>query len=191
MRTLRHATDMQLVHTFQEGNDDSLEVLVKRYQDKIFTSIYILVQDKHLAEDLFQDTFTKIIDHLRRNRYREEGKFLAWATQIARNLCVDHFRKMRCSATISKDKYCHIFDIVNGAEVAFEKSLIQKETHRDLRSAIESLSEKQREVIVLRHYADLSFKEIAALVGCRVNTALGRMHYGLLNIRKMMLHEKV
>src|SRR5215210_834057 len=186
MKTFTHATDTQLVHFFQEGNNNALEVLVNRHKDKIFTSINILVKDKYLAEDLFQDVFIKIIDTLRANRYNDEGKFLPWAMRIAHNLCVDHFRKVKRTPTITTGDDRDIFEVINVVEDSADKGMIQGQSHDRVRRLVDMLPEDQREVIILRHYAELSFKEIAAMTNTSINTALGRIRYGLMNMRKMM-----
>jgi RNA polymerase sigma-70 factor (ECF subfamily) len=185
------ATDNQLVQSFQEGNNYALEVLVNRHKDKLFTSIYILVKDKYLAEDLFQDVFIKIIDTLRNNRYNEEGKFLPWAMRIAHNLCVDHFRKVKRTPTITTSDDRDIFEVINVMEDGADKTIIKTQSHDRIRMILDMLPEEQREVIVLRHYADLSFKEISAMTNCSINTALGRMRYGLLNMRKIMAEKQI
>src|SRR4051794_20341314 len=191
MKTLNFATDNELVKSFQEGNNAALEVLVNRHKDKIFTSISILVKDKYLAEDLFQDVFIKIIDTLRANRYNEEGKFLPWAMRIAHNLCVDHFRKVKRTPTITTSDDRDIFEVINITEEGADKTMIQGQIHNSVRSVLDMLPEDQREVIILRHYADLSFKEIAKMTGCSINTALGRMRYGLLNMRKIIAEKQI
>ena len=186
MKTLSLLTDNELVAAFQGGNNYALEVLVNRHKDKLFTSIKILVKDTYLAEDLFQDVFIKIIDTLRGNRYNEEGKFLPWAMRIAHNLCVDHFRKVKRTPTIMTGDDRDIFEVINVVEDGADKSMMKGQSHDSVRKMLDLLPEDQREVIVLRHYADLSFKEIAEMTNCSINTALGRMRYGLLNMRKMM-----
>ncbi|MCW3114224.1 MAG: sigma-70 family polymerase sigma factor [Segetibacter sp.] len=191
MNNLLQATDNQLVLSFQEGNNSALEVLVNRYKDKIFTSINILVKDKYLAEDLFQDVFIKIIDTLRKNNYNEEGKFLPWALRIAHNLCVDHFRKVKRTPSITTSDDRDIFEVINVSADSADTAIIKNETHDNVRRLLDRLPEEQREVIVLRHYADLSFKEISAMTNCSINTALGRMRYGLLNMRKMMEEKQI
>ena len=191
MKTLNPLTDTQLVRAFQDGNTDALEVLVSRYKDKIYTSILYLVKDKYLAEDLFQDVFIKVIDTLRNNRYSEEGKFLPWALRIAHNLCVDHFRKVKRTPTIRNSEDKDIFEVLNFADDSAETSMIKRQSHSRVREMLERLPEDQREVIILRHYADMSFKEIAAATGCSINTALGRMRYGLINLRKLMIQKQI
>lgn len=191
MKTLNHATDNQLVKSFQDGSNSALEVLVNRHKDKIFTSINILVKDKYLAEDLFQDVFIKIIDTLRNNRYNEEGKFLPWAIRIAHNLCVDHFRKIKRTPTITTSDDRDIFEVINVAEAGADKKMMQGQSHSQVRQILDMLPEDQREVIIFRHYADLSFKEIAKMTNCSINTALGRMRYGLLNMRKIIAEKHI
>lgn len=191
MKTLNQATDNQLVHSFQEGNNRALEVLVNRYKDKLFTSIHILVKDKYLAEDLFQDVFIKIIDTLRNKRYNEEGKFLPWAMRIGHNLCVDHFRKINRTPTITTNDDRNIFDVINVLEDGADKIMIQTQSHDRLRQIIDMLPDEQRQVIVLRHYGDYSFKKISEITNCTLNTALGRMRYGLFNMRKIMTEKQI
>src|SRR4051812_24403299 len=191
MKTLTQATDNQLVKSFQDGNNTALEILVNRHKDKIFTSISILVKDKYLAEDLFQDVFIKIIDTLRNHRYNEEGKFLPWALRIAHNLCVDHFRKVKRTPSITTSDERDIFEVINIKEDGADNAIIRNQTHETVRQILELLPEEQREVIVMRHYADLSFKEIARMTNCSINTALGRMRYGLLNMKKIMAEKQI
>ncbi len=191
MKTLTQSSDNQLVRSFQEGNNQALEILVGRYKDKIFSSILFLVKDKYLAEDLFQDAFIKIIDTIRNNRYTEEGKFLPWAMRIAHNLCVDHFRRVKRGPVVKTSDNEDIFEIFNFAEEAADKKMIQAQTSDRVRQMLEGLPEEQREVIVLRHFADLSFKEISIMTNCSINTALGRMRYGLINMRKMLTEKQI
>lgn len=191
MKTLNQATDNQLVHYFQEGDNRALEILLERYKDKIFTSIHILVKDRYLAEDLFQDVFIKIIDTLRNKRYNDQGKFLPWAMRIGHNLCVDHFRKVNRTPTITTSDDRDIFEVINVVEDGPDKKIMQSQSHDGVREILNMLPEEQREVIVLRHYAELSFKQIAELTNCTLNTALGRMRYGLLNMRKIMAEKQI
>jgi RNA polymerase sigma-70 factor (ECF subfamily) len=188
---LTQATDNQLVLAFQQGNNNALEVLVNRYKDKIFTSINFLLKDKFLAEDMFQDVFIKIIDTLRKDRYNEEGKFLPWALRIAHNLCVDHFRKVKRTPTITTGDDRDIFEVINVHEAGADTAMMTGQSHDRVRKIVDMLPDEQREVIVLRHYADLSFKEIAEMTNCSINTALGRMRYGLMNMRKMMAEKQL
>ncbi|TDH29226.1 sigma-70 family RNA polymerase sigma factor [Segetibacter sp. 3557_3] len=191
MKTLAQSTDTQLVHAFQQGNSLALEVLINRYKDKIFASILFLVKDKYLAEDLFQDAFIKVIDTIRKDRYSEEGKFLPWAMRIAHNLCVDHFRKVKRTPSIKTSDDRDIFEVINMSEAGADSKIMQSQSHDSVRKMLDLLPDEQREVIVLRHYADLSFKEIAEMTNCSINTSLGRMRYGLINLRKMMTEKQI
>lgn len=191
MKNQSQLTDIQLVHAFRNGSNNSLEILISRYRDKIFSTILFLVKDKYLAEDLFQDAFIKIIDNIRNNRYTEEGKFLPWAIRIAHNLCVDHFRRVKRAPAIKTSDDFDIFEQFNFAEEAADKKIIQEETKDRIRLMLNLLPQEQREVIVLRHYADLSFKEIAEITDCSINTSLGRMRYGLINMRKLLTEKQI
>ncbi|MCW3109120.1 MAG: sigma-70 family polymerase sigma factor [Segetibacter sp.] len=191
MKSLSKFTDNQLVHAFRNGSNKALEILINRYRDKIFSTILFLVKDKYLAEDLFQDAFIKIIDTIRNNRYTEEGKFLPWAIRIAHNLCVDHFRKVKRAPAVKTSDDHDIFELFNFPEDAADKKLIQEETQERIRLMLNLLPQEQREVIVLRHYADLSFKEIAEITECSINTSLGRMRYGLINMRKLLTEKQI
>ena len=191
MKCLTNLTDQQLVHQYMDGNTEALSALVTRYKDKIYTSIYLLVKDKYLAEDLFQDVFIRIIDTLKGGRYTDEGKFLPWALRIAHNMCVDHFRKIKRSPSIKTSDDRDIFEVLNFSEPSAEQRMMQGQSHDRVRRMLDMLPEDQREVIIMRHYADLSFKEIADLTKCSINTALGRMRYGLINLRKMMVEKQI
>ncbi len=191
MRNQIELTDQQIVHMYINGDANALSTLVTRYKDKIFTSIYLLVKDRYLAEDIFQDVFIRVIDTLRGGRYSDEGKFLPWAMRIAHNLCVDHFRKVKRNPTIKTSDDRDIFDVLNFSEEGVDSRIMNEQTSDKVRRMIDLLPEDQREVIILRHYADLSFKEISQLTDCSINTALGRMRYGLLNLRKMMTEKQI
>src|SRR5436190_1169008 len=191
MKAFNKKTDHELIHLFTDGNLEALEALVLRHKDKLFTSILFLVKDKYLAEDIFQDVLIKVIDTIRGGRYTEEGKFLPWALRIAHNMCVDHFRKVKRSPSIKTSDDRDIFEVLNFNEASPEQKMMQNQSHDRVRKMIDMLPEDQREVIILRHYADLSFKEIAELTKCSINTALGRMRYGLINMRKMMVEKQI
>jgi RNA polymerase sigma-70 factor (ECF subfamily) len=191
MNSLRTKTDHELIHSFRDGDLQALEALVIRHKDKLYTSILFLVKDKYLAEDIFQDVLIKIIDTIRGGRYTEEGKFLPWAMRIAHNLCVDHFRKVKRTPTIKTSDDRDIFEVINFTEDGADVKIMKKQSHDRVRRMLDLLPEDQREVIILRHYADLSFKEIASLTNCSINTALGRMRYGLINLRKMMTEKRI
>lgn len=184
-------TDTQLVLAFQEGNVYAFESLIARYKDKLYSSILFLVKDKYLAEDMFQETFIRIIDTLRNKRYNEEGKFLPWALRIAHNLCVDHFRKIKRTPAILTGDNQDIFEVINVVEETAEQKMMRRQSHDTMYAMLDKLPEEQREVIVLRHFGDMSFKDIARLTNCSINTALGRMRYGLINLRKMMTEKQI
>jgi RNA polymerase sigma factor (sigma-70 family) len=191
MKSLCKNTDHELIHSFMDGDMNSLETLVVRHKDKLYTSILFMVKDKYLAEDIFQDVLIKIIDTIRGGRYTEEGKFLPWAMRIAHNLCVDHFRKVKRTPAIKTSDDRDIFEVLNFTEDSAETKMMKRQSHDRVRRMLDLLPEDQREVIILRHYAELSFKEIAALTNCSINTALGRMRYGLINLRKMMIEKQI
>ena len=191
MKSLCKKTDHELIHAFMDGYMYALETLVVRHKDKLYTSILFLVKDKYLAEDIFQDVLIKIIDTIRGGRYTEEGKFLPWAMRIAHNLCVDHFRKVKRTPAIKTSDDRDIFEVLNFTEDSAETKMMKRQSHDRVRLMLDLLPEDQREVIILRHYAELSFKEIAALTNCSINTALGRMRYGLINLRKMMVEKQI
>lgn len=188
---LTQLTDQDLIKRFADGQADAIEELVSRYKDRVYTSIYYLVKDKYLAEDIFQDVFIKVIDTIKSDRYSEEGKFLPWVLRIAHNMCVDHFRKVKRTPTIKTSDDRDIFEVLNFREESAEQKVVQRQSHDRVRRMLDMLPEEQKEVIILRHYADLSFKEIAELTRCSINTALGRMRYGLLNLRKIMVEKQI
>jgi len=191
MKTLNQLTDTQLIRSFQGGNTPALEELINRYKDKIYSSIFFLVKDKYLAEDLFQEVFIKVIDTLRNNRYTEEGKFLPWALRISHNLCVNHFRNVKRAPSIRTSDNRDIFEVINVYEDSADTTMMQGQSHNRIRAMLDMLPEEQKEVIVLRHFADMSFKDIAKITDCSINTALGRMRYGLINLRKLMMEKQI
>jgi RNA polymerase sigma-70 factor (ECF subfamily) len=191
MKNQINLTDQELVRAYINGNANALSSLVERYKDKIFTSIYLLVKDKYLAEDIFQEVFIKIIDTLRNGKYTDEGKFLPWALRIAHNMCVDHFRKVKRSPSIKTSDDHDIFEVLNFSEAGADQKIMVNQSHDKIRRMVDLLPEDQREVIILRNYADKSFKEIAEITNCSINTALGRMRYGLINLRKMMTEKQI
>lgn len=188
---LKSCNDRELIHLYMNGNDAAFECLLNRHKGKIFTSIYMFVKDNDLANDIFQETFIKIIDTIRSGRYNDEGKFLQWALRISYNLCVDLFRKNKRKPTISGSDDFDIFDTISIAEECEESKIMRNQTHDKIRQLVNFLPQEQREVIMLRHYADLSFKEISELTNVSINTALGRMRYALINIRKMMMEKQI
>lgn len=184
MQTL---SDQELIKSYLEGSERSFQVLLNRHKEKIYTSIYLFVKDHNKADDLFQEVFIKIIKTLRAGKYNHEGKFVQWAMRIAYNMCVDSFRKSKRKPQLANStEDFDIFDIVQSHEDNMETTMIKDQTYEKVRVLLDKLPAEQREVVILRHYADLSFKEISALTRVSINTALGRMRYALINMRKMI-----
>ena len=179
-------SDNELIESFQAGNTRAFDTLIDRYQEKIYTTILFMVKDSYLAEDLIQEIFIKIIDNIKQKKYAEEGKFLPWALRISHNYCIDHFRKIKRTPTIKTSDDQDIFEVIKNTEHSADYKMTRSQTHQNIQALVDLLPEEQREIIVLRHYANLSFKEIATMTNCSINTALGRMRYGLINLRKMM-----
>jgi RNA polymerase sigma factor (sigma-70 family) len=191
MKNLYALTDEQLITSFNEGNAYAMEVLVNRHKVRIYTSIYVLVKDKYLAEDIFQDLFIKVIETFRAGKYKEENKFVQWAMRIAHNLCVDHFRKIKTKPVIRTSEGTDIFDVLNFAEPSAEENIMKAQSNEKIMKLVCLLPEDQREIIILRHFADLKFREISNILNCSVNTALGRMRYALLNLRKLIEEKQI
>lgn len=184
---IQSRSDQDLVHQYIHGHEASLEELLRRHKSKVYTSIFLLVKDSYLAEDIFQDTFIKVINTLKAGKYNEEGKFLPWVIRIAHNLVIDHFRKEKRTPVVTTVEGFDIFEVLKFYDESTEDRIIREQTHRDLRELIHLLPSEQKEVLIMRHYGELSFKEISDLTGVSINTALGRMRYALNNLRKMML----
>lgn len=186
-----HVSDDLLITQYLNGDESGLKQLITRYEQKLYTSIFVLVKKRDLAEDLLQETFIKIINTLRQGRYQEEGKFIGWAMRIAHNLVIDYFRKdSRMRMVRDTDEY-RITDNLQITEHCAEKQIIKQQTHNRLKVLIDMLPYEQREVLIMRHYADLSFKEIADITQTSINTCLGRMRYALINLRKLAEEKKV
>ncbi len=182
----RKISDQELVRRYIEGDHSSLEALIKKHQSKIFSYIMLIVKDRHLAEDIFQDTFIKVINTLKVGAYNEEGKFLPWVMRIAHNLIIDFFRKSKRMPTIENSEEYDIFETLKIYDQTIEDKLIVEQIHRDVKSLIEYLPDEQKQVLKMRHYSDMSFKEIAEQTNVSINTALGRMRYALINLRKLV-----
>ena len=178
--------DKELVLRYQNGDVDSFKILVDRYQNKIYSYVLMLVKDKQLADDIFQDTFLKIIRTIKAGIYKEEGKFIQFAMRIAHNLIIDHFRKAKRLPMVdpTKDDY-DMLDNARFMDPSIEDRLVTEQIYADLRKMIDYLPDEQREVLVMRMYDDMSFKDIADATNVSINTALGRMRYALINLRKM------
>jgi RNA polymerase sigma factor (sigma-70 family) len=183
--------DQELVSQYLGGNEDVLQTLIQRHQSKIYSYIFQIVKDSQLAEDVFQDTFFKVINTLRKGNYNEEGKFLPWVLRIAHNLIIDHFRKNKRMPVVDGGEDFDIFDILPLKQGNVEDMLIKDQIHSDVRKLIQFLPADQKEVLMLRHYSDLSFREIADLTNVSINTALGRMRYALINLRKLIVEKDI
>jgi len=187
METLKMLTDNELVDLYAQGNNEAFDVLLFRHKNKVFAYIYFTVRNKDLAEDIFQETFVRVITTLRQGRYADTGKFTAWVNRIAHNLIIDHFRHERNENTVSNDD-CEDFDLLNNSKLCdgtVEDSIVQEQIYDDVRNLISVLPEEQQEVVQMRYYEGLSFKEIADKTNVSINTALGRMRYALLNMRRI------
>ena len=178
--------DSVLVKEYISGNEKALEVLIKRHNQRISSFIYSKVLDKEVTEDIFQDTFIKVIKTLKRGSYSEEGKFLPWVMRIAHNLIIDYFRKNKRMPSFEGNDDFNIFSVIGDDKPNAEKQLIKNQIDSDLRILVDELPDDQREVLVMRIYQDMSFKEISENTGVSINTALGRMRYALINLRKII-----
>ncbi len=178
--------DALLVKNYIAGDENALATLIKRHQSKIYGFIYSKVSDRDISDDIFQDTFIKVIKTLKSNSYNEEGKFLPWVMRIAHNLIVDHFRRTKKMPMLRETEEFSIFSIISDDVPNIEARLITRQVERDLQNLIQELPEDQREVLIMRMYQDLSFKEISDITGVSINTALGRMRYALMNLRKII-----
>ncbi len=179
-------SDATLVSSYMKGDESSLEVLIKRHKQRIYSFIYSKVYDRDVAEDVFQDTFIKVIRTLKRGKYNEEGKFLPWVMRISHNLVIDHFRKNNRMPKFQNSGDFSIFSVLSDTSLNAEKALIKDQVEADVRRLIEELPDDQKEVLVMRMYQDMSFKEISERTGVSINTALGRMRYALINMRKVI-----
>lgn len=187
MNSLKSQTDENLVAIYAQGNNEAFDILLNRHKNKIFSYIYYTVKDRDLAEDIFQETFVKAIMTIKQGRYTENGKFQAWISRIAHNLIIDYYRQERNENHIPNDEiYCN--DVFNKKELSednIEDFLVKKQIHSDIRKLIRALPESQKDVLIMRYYKNMSFKEIADSTHVSINTALGRMRYAILNMRKM------
>ena len=175
-----------LITSYRNGNEAAFNLLVDRYKSKVFTTIFLIVKDQDVAEDLLQDVFVKVLHTFNSDKYNEEGKFQPWVMRIAHNMAIDHFRKAKRYPTILLEDGSNLFNSLSFAEDSSEEQRIKEETLVWVRNLIDELPEAQREVVIMRHYLDMSFQEIAEQTGVSINTALGRMRYALNHIRKKM-----
>lgn len=183
--------DSVLVSNYIQGNEKALDLLIKRHQQRLFSFIFSKVQDRDITEDIFQDTFIKVIKTLKKGNYNEEGKFLPWVMRIAHNLVIDYFRKNKRIPKFSNTNEFDIFSVLGDGSLNAEKQLIKDQIHNDVRELVKELPEEQKEVLVMRMYKDMSFKEISETTGVSINTALGRMRYALINMRKLIEKHKI
>ena len=179
-------TDAVLVSNYIKGDESSLSMLINRHKQRIYSFIYSKVLDRDITEDVFQDTFIKVINTLKRGAYNEEGKFLPWVMRIAHNLVIDHFRKNNRMPKFDNSGDFSIFSVLSDGDLNAEKRIIKSQVENDVRKLIEELPEDQKQVLVMRMYNDMSFKEISEKTGVSINTALGRMRYALINMRKII-----
>lgn len=192
MQTMTKFTDRELVTAYANGDNAAFDILLGRYQKSVFSYILHIVKDNELANDIFQETFVKVITTIRQGRYEDSGKFSAWLNRVAHNLVIDHFRRQKGENTVSNDETEH--DLLNNKELCegnIEDEMVQKQLVKDLHKMIHVLPDAQRQVLMMRFYCDMSFKEIAEKTGVSINTALGRMRYALLNMRKLALDKQL
>ncbi len=192
MESMKQMTDDMLVSLYLQGNNSAFDILLNRHQDRLFNYIYFIVRSKELAEDIFQETFVKAIVTLQQGRYTNDGKFSAWITRIAHNLVIDQFRTERNENLVSNDE--SEIDLFNNAKLVegnVENRMVNEQVLKDVRALIDELPDCQREVVFMRYYQDLSFKEIADITGVSINTALGRMRYAVLNMRRIAAEKRV
>jgi len=184
---LQQFSDQDLVKRFIQGDQSSIAVLITRHKNKVFTYIILIVKNQSLAEDIFQDTFIKVIKSLKEGKYKDNGKFVSWVIRIAHNLTIDHFRKEKQINTYSNEDYeADIFNSKKLSESTVEDIMVETQIIKEVRLLIDELPDDQKQVILLRHYGGLSFKEIADQTDVSINTALGRMRYALINLRKLI-----
>ena len=179
--------DSTLISNYIQGDENALCILIKRHQQRLYSFIYSKIQDRDITEDIFQDTFLKVVKSLRLNRYKDDGRFIGWVLRIAHNLVIDHFRRQKNMRTISNtDGKVDLFNNAKFSDSTIEDQMITDQVRKKVKSLIDYLPEEQKEVVIMRHYMDLSFKEIADLTDVSINTALGRMRYALINMRKLI-----
>ena len=185
-------SDYDLVKQFVDGNQASIEILVNRHKKRVYTYIFLIVKKQHLAEDIFQDTFIKVIKSLRQGKYKDEGRFVSWVLRIAHNLVIDYYRKAKHLKVYSNDdNEIDIFNSQKFSDKTIEEDIISNQISNEVRLLIDELPTDQKQVIILRHYAGLSFKETAEQTNVSINTALGRMRYALINLRKLIKEKQL
>lgn len=185
-------TDYELIASYIKGDNRSIELLILRHKSKVYSYISLYIRSRDLADDIFQDTFMKVVQSIRAGRYLDDGRFLSWVMRIAHNLIIDHFRREKQLGLVLNDDYeSDLFNSKRLADDNVEDVMVRRQVLRDVRRLIGELPEDQREVVIMRHYAGMSFKEIADMTGVSINTALGRMRYALINMRKTMTEKNI
>ena len=184
-------TDQMLIDAFVGGDKRCIDVLVERYKGKVYSYILLNVKNQIIADDIFQDTFVKVISSLKAGNYSEEGRFQSWLFRIAHNLIIDYFRNQKNMNASSSDENEYVLNSTSFAEMTVEDKIVKEQILKDVKNLIEYLPSEQKEIIMLRHYAGMSFKEIAALTGISINTALGRMRYAIMNLRKLVAEKDI
>jgi RNA polymerase sigma factor (sigma-70 family) len=185
-------SDSELIAKYIDGNQNSLELIIHRHKNRVFAYILMVVKDKQLADDIFQDTFIKVINTIQAGSYKEEGKFIQWVMRIAHNLIIDYFRKSKRIPVVDNDSSeFDIFDTIQFTDASVEDKMILDQIYKDVRELIEHLPPEQKEVLFMRHYSDMSFKDIAEQTDVSINTALGRMRYALINLRKLIKDKEI
>jgi RNA polymerase sigma-70 factor (ECF subfamily) len=187
----KRCSDTELVSLYQTGNEEAFEMLLLRHKSRVYTAIYLIVKDRYEAEDLLQDTFIKAINTIKAGRYNEEGKFLPWICRIAHNLAIDHFRKRKRYPEVTLEDGSQLFDSMQFAEGSYEDKQLLRDSRSRMRDLIKELPDEQKHVLIMRHYLQMTFQEIAGRTGVSINTALGRMRYALINLRKKMIKNNI
>ncbi len=183
--------DRELISKYLGGDEASLETLIHRHKNKVYAYILMVVKDKDEADDIFQDAFIKVVNTIRSGAYKEEGKFIQWVMRIAHNLIIDFFRKSKRMPTLETGEDFDIFDTISFTDPSVEERLVMEQIYQDVRKLIEFLPPEQKQVLMMRHYSEMSFKDIAEQTDVSINTALGRMRYALINLRKLIADKNV
>lgn len=185
-------TDYELITSYVNGNERSIELLILRYKNKVYSYINLYIRNRDIADDIFQDTFLKVVQSVRMGRYQDDGRFISWVLRIAHNLIIDHFRHEKQSGLILNEDYeSDLFNSYKLCEDNIENTMLKQQVMSDIRMLVRELPDDQREVVIMRHYTGMSFKEIADMTGVSINTALGRMRYALINMRKMISEKNI
>lgn len=185
-------TDYELISDFINGDEKSIELLILRHKNKVYSYINLYIRNRDISDDIFQDTFLKVVQSIRLGKYQDDGRFLSWVMRIAHNLIIDHYRHLKQSGIVLTEEYSP--EMLNSSRLSdesVEEAILKRQVLADIRKLIGMLPQDQREVVIMRHYTGMSFKEIADMTGVSINTALGRMRYALINMRKMMEEKNI